>query len=422
MATVLLASSAATSAITSAGTFYLAIGDGYAYRSSTEAYLQTTIPSAGTLSNLGLNVVANTWVSSPTVDAVFALRINGALGNEQISIADGQTGFFEDTDSDAVAANDEVGARFVLPAGSGSFSMVPTWVLWSHTGGTGFWATTTYTNDACSVDSQTTYHPVGGYRGAWGTTNTTRSNAQIEVNDSYTVTQLGCYVSANSRTTNTVLSFENNGSVGDLSITIAAGVTGLLADTTGSVSLVTGDLINYVFITGASDGNQIRVTNFNSYYTNANSKWFFVSATGTSSITSQNKATTAWCPVGGTGIFDSVSEDIWETETPIAFTASNLWINVTTNTVAGASTVSLNQNGDPTALIITVPGDTTGIYEDTDSVSIAIDDDLSYETITGADAGSGGFFTYARTFTGAIASAGGANIKAAVHHLKTMAA
>src|SRR3990167_11137323 len=76
----------------------------------TEANRQITYRSAGTLSNLWVNVDSNTLDGTTTIRT----RINGANGAQSVSFASSTTGIAEDTtNSDTIVAGDEVNYSLV---------------------------------------------------------------------------------------------------------------------------------------------------------------------------------------------------------------------------------------------------------------------------------------------------------------------
>ena len=102
--TVIVSGSDGTTLSAASTTLYMAIaGENRAV--ATEANAQTEISTGGTLKNLQVNISQNARTTTTT----FRSRINGANGNQVISVTASTTGIFEDTsNTDTVTANDLV--------------------------------------------------------------------------------------------------------------------------------------------------------------------------------------------------------------------------------------------------------------------------------------------------------------------------
>lgn len=101
---------------------------------STESQVQAHAPDAGTWSNLQVFVESNSLTVSTTT---WRSRVNGANGNQSVTVAAGATGWFEDTtNSDSLALGDLIA---VSRAGSGGGSGLATinqfQSLWTPTNG-----------------------------------------------------------------------------------------------------------------------------------------------------------------------------------------------------------------------------------------------------------------------------------------------
>lgn len=92
-----------------------------------------TARAPGTLSNLRLYITANTL----TVTLTVRLLVDGANGNQVLSISSGATGWLEDTtNTDVLDGGEVLEMSYVAPAGSGSATMWTTVMKFAAPGGT----------------------------------------------------------------------------------------------------------------------------------------------------------------------------------------------------------------------------------------------------------------------------------------------
>jgi len=88
--------------------------------------------------------------------------------------------------------------------------------------------------------------------------------------------------------------------------------------------------------------------------------------------------------VGPDGV--DATENHTQIPVPEAAVAVSLFIQVLSNTLSGASTVTLRRNGAGTAITLTIPGGATGVFSDVaHSVAFAAGDLASVQVVAGAD-------------------------------------
>lgn len=213
---------------------------------STDATVSMKVGTAGTLSNFGLRVSTNP--SANTITANF--YINGAPGNQTISIPAGTTGIFEDTtNSDAIVDGDIISAQMVFGASTGFYFRVriawmdfaPTTVgydIWTMSGDTVFEASTKYINLFGRLD-----------------TNATEAKMQYQAPFDMTLSKLRVQVGSSSSSGGSV-TLRVNGIDTALSAAWASG-TGWKEDNTHSVNVAAGDLISLVMPGSTAPGNLI---------------------------------------------------------------------------------------------------------------------------------------------------------------------
>jgi len=117
MAVKTLHNAASSGAVPGPATSYNPCTQGSIRNSTVEAQVQSRCWRPRTYSNMYVNVSANTHSTS----TVITFRINGANGNQTITIPASTTGYFEDAvNTDAVVVNDDVNFQIVRGTGGSS--------------------------------------------------------------------------------------------------------------------------------------------------------------------------------------------------------------------------------------------------------------------------------------------------------------
>lgn len=231
-------------------TNYLNFGDASLIGQTTEAKYQFKTYTAGTLKDGYTRLAANTRDSATTLKS----RINGADGTIAISITASTTGAFTDTvHTDAVAISDLIGMSVTGAAGSGT-NQLDTWGYELETTSNKSLMYTQY--DSYSASAGTTYYLTLEA----DTQVTSEAETQLKAQFAQTLSNLQIYVSANAASGAGTFCVRKGGADQAVTISIGAGTTGLLEDTTHSVSIAVNDLIN-TKITGGSGG----ATSFTSF-------------------------------------------------------------------------------------------------------------------------------------------------------------
>lgn len=369
-----------TAVSTTAGaTQYAAMGAGAnPTLSSTEANRQIKFRQAGTISKGWIHVGTSSTSSSSTVRT----RKNGANGNITITIGAGLTGDFEDaTHTDTIAAGDNMNWQTVS-GGTGTMGINHYNVAFASSG-TGAYSTFVCGSAlALTTASATRFNGVCGV-GAFGST---EANVEFYVRDSFTLKNLGIYVSANSWATNVTFKNRVNGADGNLSITIGSGLTGLFEQTSGSDTLVSGDRFCFAVTTLTGTSKSITMENLWIGVDNASGLGFFnVQRSGAVNTTA---ASTQYVnPAGAlTGTYQSAEGDI-EIEARVAYDVNNLNANISANAATGSSSITARKAASAdTALTITIGAGLTGQFTDTtnDITGNNATDQWDYKVVTGA--------------------------------------
>ena len=204
---------------------------------------------------------------------------------------------------------------------------------------------------------------------------TTEAWGQMKMYSPHTFSKANVYVLSNSLNGAATLTSRVNGGNGNISVTIGAGVTGLLQDLTHTDSLVSGDYFNWQLTCGGSTGSIIltyiscdatgkymicaawepAINPAEAVGPNGNKIWAFGGAVTTNL---QGTWDVDWPSLeyvfGGTAVF------------------SNLRVYISANTLNGATYISPEKNhvaptwvaGD---MVVTVPAASTGGFENTSS-------------------------------------------------------
>jgi len=236
MATVLEAASGPLTR-TNASTLYIPLGDtdfsGTGLTATTESLMQVIRRTPGTFTNLYVSITTN---GNTSALMTFHLRINGANGNEGLSIVAGTTGEFYDDETDVVSAGQLVCCSW--NAGSTSSSTIAAISI----------------NFAASNNTTTKRHVANP-----GTSNLGTTAKNFSISGSGTSTALdpsttfpaGTFqnlfanVTTNTYSTTTTFYLKQGGGASILSISVTAGSTGVFEDTTDTVPSSSNNPVNY---------------------------------------------------------------------------------------------------------------------------------------------------------------------------------
>ena len=234
-------------AISSASTTqYLTLAGGEMNGLTTEANRQTEINTAGTLKNLFLYISANTRTTATT----FRARINGANGNQSISVAGSSSGIFEDTvNTDTIAANDLVNSLWTTGTGIGTLTLYLIALDLETTNSKFSFAS----GDALSLAQGTTrFLSIGGGM----ETPFSVSGYAVDMNIGATLSNFVIYISANSLDVTATFDVLVNNAASVLTLSILTGQTGRFEDT-DSVTVVSTDEVEYKSVAPSGTGSLV---------------------------------------------------------------------------------------------------------------------------------------------------------------------
>lgn len=372
MAKIPLISTGLASALVGGTTYYSVVAAAGINFETTEANAQLTYRTAGVFSGLFIHVLTNATLNASTL----RIRINGANGNQSVSIPAATTGSFEDTtNSDTIASGDKVNYSIAVGSGLGNITAI-------REISTFFAATTDTVCRYAVVNIPALTAGTGNY---WyplsdvpPDANGTEARSVLQVNAAATFQDFFAYVSANGVTAATVLRFRLNGANATMTVSYGSGVTGILEDTTHTDATVANDnmgfrinlggtgttiTIKILAVSGVSTDRSFHfiMGNTNGESGSTNVLYFSPSGRGSSSTTEANK----------------------QVKMRIAALISNVFVVVSANTANGTSTFKVRKNGVDTAISASIPATTTGSFEGTSQEAFLPTDLVSYALTRG---------------------------------------
>lgn len=331
---------------------------------TTEARAQIS-SAAGTYSLLQFYIDAN---AGAAVSLIF--RVNGANGNQSISVGSGATGWFQDaSDSDTLTA----GEMACVEASFGGANVNPG--QWNVTFDAGGSALVTYPGmGALSISSNTVSNAFMGW-GSWQGVGLTSGDNSTIVNSSGEVSiqvmlrspavmsKMAIYASAGSQ----VIGLRQNASNGNES---AGGSTGFQQDASDTDTLSSGDMVDWS-ISNASGEVEFAYGEFNG--SGSTFDWF--SAMDQEGV--WNTSNTYFAAIGGEVVVDSfhLTEAPWQQRVPFGITFSNMRYRSFSSSPSTFVTANFRVNGASgnQAVAISNPD---GVYEDASDADVAATNDL----------------------------------------------
>ena len=350
---------------------------GWAVKDTTETNRQIVYRSAGIFQNLFVRLGSN----SVSLATTFTFRINATNGNQTISVASGATGIFEDlVNTDTIVSGDKVNLQAIPGSGStGTFQPAVIALLFSPPNiNTVTRLANEGLNNNQSTASATNFFPLVGACDWIGT----ETQAQCIQEKAGTFKNMAVNISANSNTNAATFTLRNNTASVNNTISVGSSVTGFVEDLTHSDSVVTGDKVDIMFVTGAATVN----------ITVSGVQIDFVSTTNTTQIISgrSNGAgyginTNGFLYLGGIVGFSAGGNETWEQyELRNGYTFSFLSCNVSANTISATSTLTFRKNAADGNQTLSIGSNLSGFFTDTTNTDVAVTTDLvDIKLITG---------------------------------------
>ena len=325
---------------------------------------------AGRFTNLSIKPTVNG--RSTTTD--IRLRVNGADGNLHIAVpAASVAAASDDTNVDTVAVGDLVCLTQVLGTGAGNFHVGQAVMM-------GFEALSGQTvsiYSACGTAAQTiTTASTNRYCQVMGTMQTS-ANTSLHRREIYglggVISNFQIWVSANTRTTDTTVTLRDAATDTAITFTVAAGVTGLIQDTTHTYSFSAGASLDARITTGTGLGTfGFDRMSFEITWPGQTS---IANACPQANSTTDGAPESWWKPFGGDSARTASATPAQYGRFPFNFRMSGFKMRVGYTTVDVTYIMALN--GTDTSLAITVPaGGGTAPYDGGTSVVDVVAGDL----------------------------------------------
>lgn len=362
-----------SSVIADSTTLYLSIGGNNRNSgNTTEANVLLLWRTAGTLSRLSMQVISNN-----RADSTYKTRTGTSDGNQTINIDDVGT-YIDTSNTDTVAAGDNWHSALVTGAGGTTFTYSPLGILFSANTNTvmricGAGGATT----SLTTASATNYIPLGG--NAAYVASTAEANVGMTLRTGGTLKNFFVYVSANSRTTDTVFRSRVDAGFGNLTVTYSGSETADEEDTSNSDTLAINQVINLSITTGT--GTQtLTYRNVAADFETTNSQFQLLNI-GTAGQ-AQDAGTTLYYATAG-NISGTTTESFRTGVANLKFSASLLQCNISANTIVLDSTLRLRINSGNGNQVVTITALTSQVFQDTvNTDTILASDMINYELTT----------------------------------------
>lgn len=238
-----------------------------------------------------------------------------------------------------------------------------------------------------STDSATRYIGVGDSDASL--IHTAEVNVQQTCRVAGTSSLLGAYIESNARSTSTTVTFRKNTADTALTFSISAGATGLVRDTSNSVSLADGDTEAIKVVT-STGGGAIVIRSFALQHVPSSGspkQWSAISSNATGSTFGTASSSTNQTLAGL--LVTNTTEANTGIVLPVDATLSNLQVYVVSNARGTATTYVLRDDAASVTNTFSIGAGATGLFEDTThSDSIAAGSLINGRLTTGTGVGN----------------------------------
>jgi hypothetical protein len=235
---------------TASVTHFLPIVGDRSGTTAVEANTENMIKTSGIIKNAFLNVASN----ARTTNTIYTLRKNGADTAITFTYGNLETGIKEDTTNlVSVVPDDKLAWSITTGAGTQTSTFQTIALDFESTTGEGWLSAGCVgaSADTVVLEPVTTNYAIGG--GMFPATSELQH--QMKAREAFTFKNLIVYVAINTIDAACTFSLRKNG-VNAMSVTIGPNATGYLANTTDTVAVAEGDLINYRIVTADVVGTQ----------------------------------------------------------------------------------------------------------------------------------------------------------------------
>jgi hypothetical protein len=217
------------------GPFWATLGQGFVSGAETSSAFVVRAP--GTFKNFAVMTSPNTATGSN----VFITRKNSANGNASVTVPATTTGTFEDTvNTDSLVSGNTIGFQNSSPANTG----VTAWIGIScaHSGIT---SEVVGGNPSLSFSASNQFMSILGFDSS-RPSETTETLVSFPLLVDGTLSNMRANIFSNTLTSTFTVNLRKNGANGNQLLTVAAGTSGNLEDTTHTDTFGTLDLLNYM--------------------------------------------------------------------------------------------------------------------------------------------------------------------------------
>lgn len=378
MASTILGASGNVNAIAPSEVFYNALMSNQNFLTGTvEAYSEIYVNENMTLRNFRAIVSQNT-LSTATV--TFTIRKNGADTALTFTVPASSTGGFEDTTNQvSLSAGDRFCYKVSASAG-GTGSAVPYVVQIEAVKASGVTQILGLRGVLTYSVASTAWNT--GLRGQANTGTVTASYTKIFSRTDATLRNAFSYVSSNARTDSVALQFKKN-DITQFTLSIPAGVTGRVVDTSSTIDLADGNDFNVTIVGGGTAGSVV-IEHIGAEFVPDSAELKVPLAAGSNTATPASITGDVYN--GHPGLLYSYATTRTNAVTRFRYNAtlSDFMVHFSANSSAIDHVFAINKNGSDTGVTITVPAGSTGRYTDlVNTVSVANGDDIALHHISG---------------------------------------
>ena len=348
--------------------------------SATEAVCKNYINQNCTVEKLKVNVTANTRsIGTAQIIVRKGTTDTGCF----VDIPFGVTGLIDSTGTAAITATDLVTLKYTYgTGGTGAITYNYITTVLDFTGNT---TSFLINNNVGALSTGDRFAPLMGSGPAGGATSETTIQQKMKGGKHKNLT---AYVASNSRDGDSIVTSRYNTLQGALQLDIIDSASGYFTDVSADETPISNNYaMNYKLVRGGS-GGAITISWLASEIITTDGSFVILGECLTA--LAPVGATTFYLFLGGNQNTITNSDANTKTDIPVSgYKCNGLKINIQTNTVASASTITLRRNGADAANTISIPASTTGYYQDdTNSTTFDLNDDVNIKVACG---GTGSF-------------------------------
>lgn len=234
-----------------------------------------------------------------------------------------------------------------------------------------------------STASTSWFSPVGMAAGQVSSASGTspESNFRSRIAVAGTIANATASIISNTRNTVSSLTLWKGGAPTTLSITIGAGVTGLVSDTTHSVSVAVDDEVSAEYANGLL-GGAVRLASYMAQFTPSSGGAVQKLGNGDTNTSTSTSAFTVFLTLAGDENNNTV-ENNSSIRSNVAGTYSDYTINVITNSRTTNGSLRFRKGGANGNGNVTITSATTGIFKDTSNTDTVVESDVIALFLTG---------------------------------------